>query len=241
MNARILVCIPAHNRAQIVRRCIPTVRAGMADEDVLNCYNDGSTEYGHTMLYECGAHSVAEFQPGVGIEVQRRLHFLAFAELAPKLGFTNLYLTDSDSPHDPTWREEALRLQAKYGQAPLCLYNTTAHSLMVGNTIEDEAESEVIWRRVAPGISYFLTAEHVAKVVDALPYLPQPHWNWDWATPALLGGRFAVSRLSYCDHIGVGGYHHPASEGYNGGDRALSSTPWLVNKRADIVRELEAL
>lgn len=236
-DARILICIPYHNRGQIVRECIPTVRTGMAEGDRLAIYDDGSTEWGMPYEINLKADYFHQNVNSIGIEAQRRNHFMSFWRQREE--FTHLYLTDSDALHDPIWRWEALRLQEKYNGNPLCLYNTDAHVRLVGNTIQDDPEQEVIWRRVAPGISYLLTLEHVSKVVRALPHLPE-HWHWDWTVPALLGNQFAVSRVSFVDHIGHSGMHHPEGEGYDGGDVALNPTAWLMSKRADVISRLKA-
>lgn len=221
---------------RIVQECLPTVRDSMEDGDELNLYNDGSTEYELEFLRQFRPHSVSVTASPIGIELQRKKHFLEFQ--AEK--FTHLYLTDSDALHDPNWRDALLRISSKYDDAPVCGYNTEAHVRLTGNTIEDSPfVHDVVWRRVAPGISYLLTAAHVAKVVRALPIMPA-HWNWDWTVPGLLGNEIAISRTSYVDHIGLGGMHHPPTEGLDGGDRALNPTPWLVRKRAEVVAHLYA-
>lgn len=236
MNARIMICIPCHNRKAVVEQCLPTVMEGMADGDQCHGYNDGSTDYEEESFLLGLGCDVAHCGKQHGIEVQRRLHFVDF-DNSPQ--FSHLYLTDSDAIHDPFWRTYALRLQHQCAGAPICLYNTQAHVRLNGNTIEDNPASEVIWRRVAPGISYLLTREHCEKVLAALPHLPE-HWNWDWTVPALLGNHFAVSRVSYVDHIGYGGMHHPENEGLDGGDRALFPTDFLVQKRKEVVAALSA-
>ncbi len=233
-DPKIYIAVPCHNRKRIVELCLPTLKSNCAPGDSIVLYNDGSTEYDCLWLNRFG-HRVHDFTKPIGIEAQRRKHFFDFWK---DESFTHLYLTDSDAIHSPAWRKKAIWLQQRYGGAPVCLYNTEAHVRLKGNTLEDNPESEVIWRAVAPGISYFLTREHVAKIVRALPHLPE-HWHWDWQTPALLSNRMAISRDSYVDHIGVGGMHHPANKGVNGGDRALNPTPWLVSKRTEIVKALE--
>lgn len=232
MSQRIYIAVPCHNRRLIVRRCLPTVRAAMQPGDLMVAYDDGSKEYGPTFLEQWADLAVREPHP-IGVERQRANHFRAFWSS----DFDLLYLTDSDALHDFDWRNQAVRIQGKYSGAPLCLYNTDAHVRLVGNTIEDDLASEVIWRRVAPGISYLLTREHVGKIIRALPMMPE-HWNWDWAVPGLLGNRMAVSRISYVDHLGLGGMHHPPAEGLDGGDRALHPTPDLVEKRKRAIRAL---
>ena len=204
----------------------------MSDGDLLLCFDDGSKEYGPTFLEQWADVAIRVSSP-IGIERQRANHFRAFWES----DFEYLYLTDSDALHSIRWRAQAEHLVNVTGGAPICLYNTDAHVRLVGNLIEDKPESEVIWRRVAPGISYFLSREHVRKVITALPMMPE-HWNWDWTVPGLLGNRFAVSRVSYVDHLGLGGIHHPKDEGLDGGDRALNPTPELVKLRAKAVKAL---
>lgn len=234
MNERIFIAIACHNRRAVAERCLPTMRDSVPPDDFIGLCNDGSTEYDSAWLKQFGqpgmmAPMSSEPKP-LGIQAQRRRHL---KEFLPSV-FTHLYFTDHDAIHDPTWRANALRLQAKYGHAPLCLYDTMAHVRLNGNTIEDNPDSEVIWRRVAPGVSYLLTRDHVERLAPHINSLQ----HFDWEIPALLGGRFAVSRIGYCDHIGIGGAHHPAEEGADGGDRVRNPTPWLVAKRAEVVAAL---
>jgi hypothetical protein len=238
MDAKLFIPIPVFNRRRIAEQCIPTVYDGMNNGfgcDYLFCYDDGSTEWNDNgkWLFQW-ADLVFRSPVTTGIEAQRKQHFNDFWERRNEYGFTHMYLTDSDALHDPSWRSKALALQEEHNGAPLCLYNTVAHSSLVGNTLEDKPRSNVIWRRFAPGISYLLTLEHVEKVMSRINDLR----NWDWQVPEWLGMRFAISRVSYCDHLGLGGAHHPVGEGLDGGDRCLNPTPWLVSKRAEVVQAL---
>lgn len=245
MTTRILICIAVSNRARLAEACIKTVADTLFDHnsgqslhgDVLTLWDDGSTDSANLGFFADEVHRAPK---NIGIEAMRRNHFRRF-ENAIVCGshFSHLYLTDADAPHDPCWREELLRLQEAHGGAPICGYNTQSHARIEGNTIIDDPASEVIWRRAAPGVSHLLTAGHVAKVCDWLSSNPQTHWHWDWTVPAILGHRFAVTRTSYVSHIGKGGYHHPESEGWDGGDVPLNPTPWLIAKRAEIVAKLK--
>lgn len=218
----------------IARECIPTVKASAAGCDHIAVFDDGSSEL---LPSEVFGDRIYSGMP-VGIEAQRRRHFFHFSDLNETgAGFTHLYLTDSDALHDPNWRSRALELQKDTGGLPVCLYNTQAHSRLIGNTIGQDLSLGVIYRRVAPGISYLLTADHVATVVNALPHLPA-HWNWDWTVPGLLGSKMAVSMVSYVDHIGKGGLHHPVYATLDEGDRATDPTAWLKAKRAEVVKKL---
>lgn len=237
VSARLYIAVPCHNRKAVVEQCLPTIAAGKEPNDLLVGYNDGSTEYGPGLLMTLGADHFID-HPHIGIEAGRRRHFTDF--IARK-EFTHLYLTDADALHDPLWRIQALALQARYFDAPICLYNTAAHERMQGNTWRDNPDESVIWRRFAPGISHLLTRDHCEKVVAWLQANPTAaHWNWDWTVPAILNYQFGVSRVSYVDHLGKGGYHHPEDEGWDGGDRALNPTTWLVEKRQLCVQALQS-
>ncbi len=236
MSDQILICISCHNRKRVAELCLPTMRDSVRPQDVLLLCNDGSAEYDCAWLYEFLPHSNSESwilgeETPIGIQAQRRAHLAMFMKLP---SFTHLYLTDHDVIHDPSWADRGLALQAATGNAPLCLYNTRAHSELTRNTIEDDPRSDVIWRRVAPGVSYLLTRKHVERIAHQIDTLQ----HFDWEIPALLGSRFAVSRVCYCDHIGWGGQRHPESEGPEGGDRSTSPTDWLKAKRSEIVAKL---
>ncbi len=233
MSAKILVKIPCYERKAIAEQCIPTVARGLFPGDCLTCYNDGSKEYNTKTMVDFYAHMVHDGE-NIGIERQRRMHFENFMK-ADK-DFTHLYLTDLDAIHDPCWREKALNLQNRANGAPVCLYNTMAHENLVGNTIE--TGEYIVWRKFAPGISYLLTRGHVEKIVNAIKDLPDP-LHWDWTVPAIMGYRMAISRVSFVDHIGLGGLHHGAAD-INSGDRALNPTWWLTKKRERIIQVLTA-
>lgn len=234
-DGRIYVAVACHNRKSVAELCLPTLVESVTFMDKLVLHNDGSSEYDASWLRQFTAptanHHVIDHPKPIGIQAQRRLHLTDFLE--SKEYFTHLNLTDHDCIHDPSWAPNALTLQAKYDGAPLCLYNTEAHVRLPGNTIRDEPESKVIWRRVAPGVSYLLTRKHVEQLAPHIGRLE----HFDWQIPQLIGP-FAVSRVGYIDHIGWGGERHPISEGPDGGDRVLSPTPWLQAKRAEIVARL---
>lgn len=227
---KIFLAVACHNRKRIAELCLPTLAVASRPHDVLALYNDGSTEYDAHWLSRWSNVAIQINEP-VGIQLQRRLHLRDFLKTDCEL----LYFTDHDCIHDPDSLNQAVRLQDKYDGAPICLYNTLAHSRLPGNTLEDDPASEVIWRAVAPGVSYLLTREHVNKIEPFIPVLE----HFDWQIPAILGSRFAISRVGYIDHIGWGGQRHPLDEGLDGGDRVIAPTNFLINKRAEVVKELQ--
>ena len=237
MLEKLLIVVAVKDRIEVTRRCLENLAAVKAPQDMLAVFNDASKEYDATWCRLFG-DLVFNTEKSLGIHRQRALHF----QLAKKLfdkdpEFTRLYFTDADVIHDPEWRAQAIRLQDANDGSPVCLYDTLAHSCLEGNTLKDEEGSEVILRRFAPGVSYLLTRDHVDVLIERLPIIANGG-GWDWEVPNLLGNMMVISRVGYCDHIGIGGERHPKSDGPDGGDRVKQPTPFLVNKRAEIVREL---
>ena len=231
MSAKLLIVVPCRDRRSLIELCLPTLADSKASGDMLVLANDGSTEYGPDFLKQW-ADEVWNTEAPRGIEMQRRSHFALYWERREV--FSHAYFTDSDCIHDPDWRRVALALQEEH-DAPICLYDTQVHADMQNNTTEDDPAKNVIFRKVAPGVSYLLTREHVSRIMPVLHNMN----HWDWLTPALLGHRMAISRTSYVDHIGWKGMHHKEQDGVGGGDRARNPTEWLVRKRAEVVECLQ--
>lgn len=229
MTPSIYIAVACHNRKSIAKLCLPTLAYAARPNDVLALYNDGSTEYDAAWLSRWSNVAIQINEP-IGIQLQRRQHLHDFLKTDREL----LYFTDHDCIHDPHSLYQAVRLQTIYG-LPTCLYDTLAHSGLPGNTLEDDPASEVIIRAVAPGVSYLLTRDHVNQIK---PFIDQLN-HFDWEIPAILGGRFAVSRVGYIDHIGWGGQRHPEAEGVDEGDRVKRPTSWLIAKRAEVVARLK--
>jgi hypothetical protein len=224
---RLYIAIPCLNRKAIAEQCLPTVFASRYEGDEVNCYNDGSTEYDAAWLRELGADKAHDCV-NMGVDAQREMHirdFLARPE------FTHLYLTDSDAPHDPHWRSRLLDLHTRTG-CLVCGYHTQTHEDMANNVFE--RRSDFLLTRFAPGVSYLLSRQQVERLV---PFL-NPRWDFDWAIPAILGYKCTVSDVSCVDHIGAGGMHDRHQSGTVSPERGLNPTPWLVEKRREILANL---
>ena len=229
---RLYIAVPIHNRGIIGAMCIPTIYSTKLSCDFLEIWNDASTEFSDRFLWNM-SDRISTTDEQQGIEAQRKRHFEKFLE--PEQGaYTHLYLTDSDAIHDPNWRSHALGLQREHRGLPVCLYDTEAHRRLQGNTLEDDITKNAIIRAAIPGVSMLLTRAHVERIGRVLESMD----HWDWFVPSVLGNRCIVSRVSHVDHIGLGGLHHPADEGLDGGDRAHNPTAWLVEKRKEIVAAL---
>jgi glycosyltransferase involved in cell wall biosynthesis len=225
---RIYIAVPCFNRKRLTEIALRSLMETKRPDDLLVGYNDGSHEYTTDWLRQfCDR---AESSVNVGIERQRQRHFIDFW----KSDYDLLYFTDNDTLHDLDWRATGITLLEKYS-TPVCLYNTTAHASLPDNLIDDDPESPVIWRRYAPGVSYLMNRRHVGMVMPHVHRLQ----NFDWDCPRIWGNRMATSRVSWLDHLAHGGIHHKGT-GYDSGDRALNPTPWLVERRRQLVAQLEA-
>lgn len=230
MSPKIYIAIPCYNRREIAEQCIPTVFSRTDKNDRLVIYDDGSQEKMSDSAVLMGNCNEIVACDSVGVDAQRRQHFL---DLMRQPEFTHLYLTDSDAPHDPQWRSRALSLQAEH-RAPVCLYRTKTHAEYQNNIFRDDGSESVLWQRFCPGVSILLTREHAERVVSVMP----DKWSFDWFIPSVLGYRMAVSRVSYCDHIGHLGMHDEAPGGCVSKERAHIPTDWLIQKRAEILANL---
>lgn len=233
MTPRIHISIPTYNRAKVALQCIPTVRAGMADGDLLHIYDDGSWEFTMEDWAKLRQHAHgASWTQAVGIDAQRRRHILDFWNDRERHQCTHLALVDSDCIADREWRATGLSLLAKYG-CPVALYRTATHDGMTNNVFEVRDDAQ--FQRFAPGVFYLLTLEMVGEVIDRIP----EQWSWDWHLPGLFNYRVCVPLISAADHVGHGGLHDKHERGYVSKERALSPTNFLMNKRMEILRELE--
>ena len=235
MSERIYIAVPTYNRLALAEQCIPTIRGGMASDDALIIYDDGSTEgIGSNEAIKGAANGFVPCE-SMGVDAQRRKHILEFWGNREIHGCTHLYLTDSDAIHDPGWRDAAIGLLNEHG-APVCLYRTQTHEDYKNNVFRSVPTENVIWQRFAPGVSYFLSLEMVRRIAHLIP----ERWSWDWHLPGLFGYKMAISRVSYVDHIGFQGMHDQMQKpGHVSTERALNPTAWLVQKRAEILASLQ--
>lgn len=222
MSNRLFICIPCKDRKAIVGQCLPTMLASRYSGDVVRCYNDGSTEYGVGFLRALGADWAGNYE-NMGVDAQRRMHVLDYWEHRDE--FSHLYFSDIDTVMDPHWRSRLLEIQERTGYLT-CGYHTQTHE-DYKNNVYDRRDG-IVFTRFAPGVSYLLSRKHVEKIVEHLP----ERWSFDWFIPSILGYRCAVSDVSCVDHIGHGGMHD--REGVE--ERALNPTPWLQEKRKEILQ-----
>lgn len=233
MQARILICIPIFNRIPIAEQCIQTILSSMYAGDHLALYDDGCDE---DVLRLLGGASNATHHVNLsdgkklnlGVDAQRRRHIIDFRGQSE---FTHLYFSDADAFVDPHWRERLLDIQARTGLLT-CGYHTQTHENYEKNVYN--RDGDILFTRFAPGVSYLLERRHVEKIGSLMP----DRWNFDWHIPGILGYKCAVSDVSCVDHLGAGGMHDTSEPGCVSRERATNPTPWLIQKRAEILANL---
>jgi glycosyltransferase involved in cell wall biosynthesis len=225
MDVSLYIAVPVFNRVAIADHCLPTLRDSMLTQDHLAIYDDGSVEDASRLA--AFADTFHRSPANIGVNAQRRNHILDFVSS----GRDFLYFTDADAIHSPAWRSRLLELHERTGYLT-CGYHTQTHEAYTNNVYA--RKGDYLLSRFAPGVSMLLSRKQAELIAGHLP----DRWDFDWAIPAMLGYKCAVTEDSVVDHISRSGMHHDGSPGYNGGDRALNPTEWLVKKRAEIVAEL---
>lgn len=214
----LIIITQTFNRSKIAEISIKNLSNTKRKSDIIVCFDDGGDE-------DCyKAHKYANLllkEGHWGIEVSRAKQFLKFA----KTGMW-LYFTDSDCIHDPVWRD-IVDTNAKEDSI-LSLYHSTHHSLFTKDSISKSSR--------CPGISFLVPPNVVNKVAANLRHEPNFSNNcWDNKVSNLIGKCY-TSQTSYVEHFGGGGLHNKSHDQ----DRAVNPTPWLVNKRKEILNFLDS-
>jgi hypothetical protein len=225
VDVRIMVCVPVLNRIDIAALCLPTLRDSMGAGDHLSIYNDGSTEDMSRLIDIADIFHIGD---NIGVNAQRRKHIMDFVNSGVE---DFLYFTDGDAIHSPDWRARLLDLHEQTGYLT-CGYHAQTHENYTNNVYARHADH--LLTRFVPGVSMLMSRPQVELIAAHLPAV----WDFDWAIPAMLGNKCAVTNESVVDHISNGGLHHDGTPGYDGGDRAINPTQWLQAKRAEITNAL---
>jgi hypothetical protein len=228
--AKTIIYVPVFNRKAIALLSIDNMRLvkGAAH---LNIVDDCSTEFDGRDIVSLG--DSGEVHPrNMGIDATR-MHMLAefFAS-----DFDYAYFTDSDTIHDPDFLLRALAMHQRTNC--LCgLYNTTSFHHKDGFNID--IGDDIIIRRTIPGVSMFfdkaLASRLLQYYLDAVRFRPnviKEARAWDWFFFEALP-QVAMSRVSYLEHLYVGGLHAAGSR-----DLGANLTPFLQAARRPVFEKL---
>jgi hypothetical protein len=245
---RILIALATWNRPVITEICLENLSAARSADVRLVVYDDASDAYDKAWLSGY-ADEVVRFASTGGISRSRAKAMRDFVYRFTD--FDLLYLTDNDTLHDPRF-VEVIRwvFETRKGAGkplPLSLFNSVFHSAPE-NVLGEHPQLLLV--KTIPGASrvYERTmAEQVVQVLNTDPELEHvPGWDWHYMT--LLARPSLLTRTSYMEHFArdrlEGGMHNPSSGLGDAGradferDRALNPTPWLAERREEVIRRL---
>jgi hypothetical protein len=225
-----IIYVPVYNRKDISLESLNNMRQfkGAAH---LRVVDDASTEFIGSELAAL-ADSFVVNATNLGIDSTRIEMLMHFASS----NFDYCYFTDSDTIHDPDFLDRLFFMHDKTGS--LCsLYNSSTKHHKNGFNID--LGDDIVMRWSIPGVSMFMDRQQAARIIqyylEALRYRPnciKETRSWDWFFCHIFP-QVALSRVSYLEHLFVGGLHAYAR------DTALQPTPYLVNEGARLRRKLK--
>jgi hypothetical protein len=195
----------------------PDDSGGDADGDLMVAYDDGSKEYGPTFLEQWADLAVRE-PASIGVERQRANHFPRLLGVRFRFSLPDGF---GRAAFDPLAHPGGAAHQRVRRRSRLPLQHRRARS---AREQHDRRRSRS-GRHLAPSraghqlhVEPRTRPQSYRRAADDARCIGTGTGRFR----PLLGNRFAVSRVSYVDHLGIGGMHHPPEEGMDGGDRALN-------------------
>ena len=233
---RILICVPAYNRKAITSLALESLNKHKQDATIWT-YNDWSTEYDNNYL-EPFCDKVIKLPKsdklvvknqkninGMGVQHLRWHQFREFVSM----DYDALYLTDSDTIHDPSYIEVLKETSNEFPHNPLSLY--TSHPAIARS-------NRTFIREYSGGISHLYTREMVENIVLILNrQRSDPDYGWDYEAINYLNRKMIVTTTSYLEHFGAGGMHSADTNWDH--DRAGWPTPYLQKIRQPVINYLE--
>ena len=222
----ILVNVCSYNRLVISRMALHSLWSGRGERDVVQVYDDHSTEYAPANLAPF-CDNIAQEPTKFSLNALRHLQLTRFLES----GHEFLYLSDNDAIHDTRYRAMLLGMYGKYGKA-VCLYNSFFHS---APALELADLGDALLRKICPGISVFLDRAMVERVLAHVGR--RFTYAWDYELSEVLEEGVVTTKTSYVEHYGKGGVHNADYER----DRAQNPCEGLAKLRPVLLRMLEQI
>lgn len=229
----IKVDIPVYNRKFITEKCLEKLRQikigsqGVCQFDIY-LHNDKSSEFSQQFLNHYGDY-VINYKNHQGIHKIRSQNFKDFLDSS----YDFLYLTDNDALHDNLVFQK-LRQGYESTQLPVTAF------------ISNYCYNNFSWYKINPvnsdigiikgsggGISWFLSREHVKKIVNKMGEEFQD--MWDCYMLNALGNVYAITLNSYVEHLGKDGMHHQSWDS----ECCLHPTKEIQEESKKIIKEYE--
>jgi hypothetical protein len=229
-SAKTIIYVPVFNRREIAVESLGNMRA-VKQTAHLRIIDDASTEFDGSELVAMGDSGEVNAQ-NVGIDATRINMLMEFAAS----DYDYCYFTDSDTIHDPAFLDRLFFMHDKTDCMCSLYYSSTKHHK---NGFNIDLGDDILIRWSIPGVSMFFDKKQAQRIIqyylDALRYRPNciaEARSWDWFF-CLVFPQVALSRISYLEHLFVGGLHAYAR------DTALNPTPYLAAEGARLRRKLK--
>jgi len=245
---KILIAVATYNRPVITDLCLRNLQHVRGEDTKVVIYDDHSEAYDLDYLSKF-SDDVIRFDSRRGIENSRARTLRDF--LDKHVDFDLLYLTDNDAIHDPKFIKIIKNLfvnQEKSGLPvkPVGLFNSVFHK----TRIKEEADQFYLYE-TCPGISMCLTRPMVQKIVTLLNKNPalESSYGWDMEWPKEIGLPFLIPKISYVEHFARDRFESGMHSSHSGvelenalvdfeRDRAINPSPYLIQARPDIIKEI---
>jgi glycosyltransferase involved in cell wall biosynthesis len=214
----LVIVVPVYNRKRTVEISLSNL-SKYKQNSTLWVYDDCSTEFGPEFLAGY-ADKLVMGHKNLGVHGIRWKQLHDFIES----DFKYIYLTDSDSFHDPNFLNV---LKGLPKGNPISLYTSDCNAFI--------SKKETFKRKWSGGISHFYTREMIEDILERAKNIDKKD-GWDYKFPQLLKKEFLVTRTSYLDHLGAYGIHSGDSWDH---DRAKNPTEFLRTRRAPYIDYVE--
>jgi glycosyltransferase involved in cell wall biosynthesis len=233
---KIWITVPTFNRKKIAEVSLKQL-CNHKGAHTLHVSDDWSTEYSPN-IFEQFSDQVEKVPRKMGIHHLRCWEFRKFLnERSEDL----LYMTDSDTVHDPNFADRLIELyKFKY---PTTIYNTQHHfnSSLPRHLLEQYCPETLnhgaILRRTMPGVSQLFDREMVTKIVNYLDSEGDPVYAWDYRVIECLRTPCVTSNISFLEHFGGPGSIHNKTLDT---DRAYNPTEYLKSIRPIVIDYLNS-
>ncbi len=206
------IYIGTQNRKDITEFTLDNINKYKRDSN-LYLYDDNSVDYDIDFLKQF-TDNVVRYNERTGIARIRKNQIKHFIDSNADF----CYLTDNDTIHDEFFVGKLLEFNKQFDNI-LSIFNTDFHKT------SSNYNKDLLIKKVITGNSIFFNRNIAQRVFDSITNDRLPCDNWDWQISHVFDN-FAVSKTSYCEHLGWRGIH----SSYDNPCRAINPTYFLINE-----------
>lgn len=252
LSKKTVICPATFNRKGTVEQCLSVTNAHKLGAKMY-IHDDGSDEYDEAWLGQfCdrvfrhprsagGKKGVKNLRSNIAKSLLGAYEPETFSrwlnqDFGPE-GPEFLYMVDSDGMHDPYFFyriHEMMQLSPNWGA--ISLYSAKFHSPRNQRIEKSPIDKHTVLRNVGPGISLFFRVQSFRDKPKQVQVPDRRGWD-GYYCQQIAARRIITSLVSYVEHYGKWGFHNKGSFDR---DRALNPTKFLVDRRAETIKQIEA-